>query len=285
MPSKSNEQHHAKYDLEAVKAWFKSLKKTIPLSYTLAISFLACHLAREAVLPTDIVKWSLEGKLPYFAAFLEIENDMDQFGQSSRACPISSSSMFRPIDSVPVQKLESLAASVAVSIGLDLPPVNFYAIASRFLTKLALPVEKILPHACRIYEWSMPPDLWLSTNELRIPTRVCVMSILIVAVRIVYNIHGFGDWERSLSSRHVSSSTSENSGGEEPSSSCEMKDEADKDSDGRPHSKDDSDTNFDRNILHAHNSNLDTAELLAKLDARYNGVADDYGKYVRVLYC
>ncbi|XP_024157308.1 TATA box-binding protein-associated factor RNA polymerase I subunit B [Rosa chinensis] len=276
MPSRSHAQHHAKYDPQAVKVWFRSLKKIIPLSYTLAVSFLACHLAREAVLPTDMVKWSLEGKLPYFAAFLELENDLKQFGQPSRACPISSSLMFRPSESVPVQKLESLAASVAGSICLDLPPVNFYAIASRFLNKLSLPVEKILPHACRIYEWSMPPELWLSTNELRLPTRVCVMSILIVAVRILYNIHGFGEWERSLSSRHASSSTSNNCGDEDPRSSCEMKDDADKDSDNLPHSNDDSDTNFVRNLSRACNCKLDTAELLANLEARYKEIADDY---------
>ncbi|XP_004291537.1 PREDICTED: TATA box-binding protein-associated factor RNA polymerase I subunit B-like [Fragaria vesca subsp. vesca] len=275
-PLKSHAPNYAKYDPQALKAWFKSLKKIIPLSYTLAVSFLACHLAREAVLPTDMVKWSLEGKLPYFAAFLEIKDDLKQFGQPSRACPISSSLMFRPSESVPVQKLESLAASVAGFIGLDLPPVNFYAIASRFLNKLALPVKKILPHACRIYEWLMPPELWLSTNELRLPTRVCVMSILIVAVRILYNIHGFGEWERSLSSCHDSSSISKNSGDEDPRSSCEIKDDANTYSDSLPRSKDDSDTNFDRDYSHAENTKLDTAKLLANLEASYNEIADDY---------
>lgn len=52
-----------------------------------------------------------------------------------------------------------------------------------------------------------PPDLWLSTNELRLPSRVCVMSILIVAIRILYDIHGFGEWEKSLSSHGGSSPT------------------------------------------------------------------------------
>lgn len=274
--SKCQAERHAKYDPQAVKAWFRSLRKIIPLSYTLAVSFLACHLAREAVLPIDMVKWSLEGKLPYFSAFLEIEKDLRQFGQPSRACPISSSLMFRPSESVPVQKLESLAASIAGSIGLDLPPVNFYAIASCFLKKLSLPVEKILPHVCRIYEWSMPPDLWLSTNELRLPTRVCVMSILIVAVRVIYNIHGFGEWERSLSSHHASSSTSNKSGDLDPIDSCAMRDDADKDSDALPHSSDNSDTNPVRNFSRAHDSKLSTAELLSNLEARYNEIADDY---------
>ncbi|KAJ8529088.1 hypothetical protein K7X08_035923 [Anisodus acutangulus] len=98
-------------------------------------------LAREAILPTDILKWTFEGKLPYFAAVLKIEK---QLGPPTKACPISTSSMFRPIQSTPLQKLEFLAAAIARRIGLELPPVNFHAKASRYLTQLSLPVEKIL---------------------------------------------------------------------------------------------------------------------------------------------
>ncbi|GKC82478.1 TATA box-binding protein-associated factor RNA polymerase I subunit B-like protein isoform X1 [Tanacetum coccineum] len=180
-----------------VMIWYQSVRKTIPLGYSLVISFLVCHLAREPILSTDIIKWTLEGKLPYFAAFVEIE---EQIGPPTNACPLSSNRMFRPIHAITVQKMESLAASLANSIRLELPPVNFYAIASRYLRQLSLPVETILPHACRIYEWSMPSELWLSANEFRLPTRSFVLSILIVAIRILYNIHGFGKWEMSLSS-------------------------------------------------------------------------------------
>ncbi|CAL1373853.1 unnamed protein product [Linum trigynum] len=179
----------------AVMVWFRRLREVIPLDHTLAISFLACHVAREAILPTDIVKWSVEGKLPYFGAHVEI---VKRFAQPSLACPISPALMFRPSQPIPVQKLEAMAARIAKRIGLNLPPVNFYAVASRYLDQLSVPGEKILPHACRIYEWSMPPDLWLSTNELRIPTRVCAMAILVVSIRILYNLNGFGAWERSL---------------------------------------------------------------------------------------
>ncbi|KAK7279622.1 hypothetical protein RJT34_24677 [Clitoria ternatea] len=196
-PKYKTEPHNI-FGQRAVMIWFRSLKKRIPLACTVAVSFLACHVAREAVLPSDMMKWTCEGKLPYFSAFVEIEKRM---GQPSSACPISSSVMFRPQRAIPVPKLESFAASIAQFIGLELPPVNFYAIAYRYLKKLSLPVEKILPYACRIYEWSMPPDLWLSlsTNYFRLPTHVCVMSILIVAIRILYNINGFGEWEKSLS--------------------------------------------------------------------------------------
>ncbi|KAL3520510.1 hypothetical protein ACH5RR_018659 [Cinchona calisaya] len=79
--------------------------------------------AREAILPTDILKWTLEGKLPCFAAFVEIGK---QLGPPSSACLISSSFMFRPTKTISLQRLEALAASVAWEIGLNLPPVNFY---------------------------------------------------------------------------------------------------------------------------------------------------------------
>jgi len=160
--------------------------------------YLACHIAREAILPSDMMKWTLEGKLPYFSAFVELERLMED---ESLACPISSSAMFKPQRAIPVQKLESFAAAIAHCIGLELPPVNFHAIAYRYLKKLSLPVEKILPYACHIYEWSMPPDLWLSFTKdcFRLLTHVCVVSILVIAIKILYNINGYGDWEKSLS--------------------------------------------------------------------------------------
>lgn len=249
----------------AVLIWFRYLRKEIPLHYSLVISFLACHVAREAVLPTDIVKWSVEGKLPYFDAHVEIEK---HFGHSSPACCISSSLMFRPMQAVPIQKLEPVAASIAESIGLHLPPVYFYGIAYRYLRQLSLPVEKILPHACRIYEWSMPPDLWFSTNELRLPSRVCVLSILIVAIRIIYNINGFGAWEGSLPGY--------TSRLDFPCSSQMRVDEKDP---GSPHKLDDSDEKSIGNRSHVQRSELDSAELLRNLDAKYNEISDTYGNY------
>ena len=310
--AKYGSEPHNMFGQRAVMIWFRSLKKKIPLSYSLAVSFLVCHLAREAVLTTDIVKWSLEGKLPYFAAFVEIEK---RIGPPSRACPISLSLMFRPLESVTAQKLESLSASIAESIGLALPPVNFYAVASRYLRKLSLPLEKILPHACRIYEWSMPPDLWLSANELRLPTGVCVMSILIVAIRILYNIHGLGMWEKSLSRRQASSTSGgtkesdpkhgpkmkkfgeencsprkkefdeedcgspcmEECGEEEEDFGSPRMEECGEEDSAFPYVQYDSNTNPVRNTSHAQRSELDASELLSNLEAIYNGIHENYG--------
>ncbi|XP_044954138.1 TATA box-binding protein-associated factor RNA polymerase I subunit B-like isoform X1 [Hordeum vulgare subsp. vulgare] len=172
--------------------YLRSSRKMLPLYSTLSVSFLACHIAREAILPTDIYKWAMEGKLPYVAAFTEVDRLL---GSPGKHCPLNARQLFRPVRVIGAWQLEAAAGSIAQRIGLQLPSVNFYAIAQRYLNELYLPVERILPHACRIYEWAMPPELWLSSNPARIPTRVCVMAILIVALRLQYNINGQGIWE------------------------------------------------------------------------------------------
>lgn len=269
---KYSAEPHNIYGQRAVVIWHRALKRKIPLSCSLVISFLACHIAREAILPTNILKWSLEGKLPYFAAFIEIES---QIGHPSSACPLSSSFMFRPSEAVPLQKLEAQAAAIAESIGLHLPPVNFYAIAFCYLEQLFLPVEKILPYACRVYEWSMPPDLWLSANELRLPTRVCVMSILIVALRILYDIHGFGKWEMSLSRSSGSSSSSDPIINLNASDNIEMTDHAKQGSIYLNGSNQEPVTN----PSHVQQSEFDAIGLLCNLDARYDELTDTYGNF------
>ncbi|CAI0451155.1 unnamed protein product [Linum tenue] len=260
---KGRDELHKENGQHVAMVWFRSLRKVIPLDCSLAICFLACHVAREAILPTDIVKWSIEGKIPYFAAHVEIEK---RFGMPSLACPISSALMFRPCKSIPVQKLERMAASIAESIGLNLPPVNFHAVACCYLNRLSVPSKKILPHACRIYEWSMPPGLWLSTNELRLPSRVSVMSILIVAIRILYNINGFGAWERSLSKGVLSG----------------VRGDGGKDNGYPLHEVADSSENLVKNEKDVQISEFDSEELLRNLEAKYK-FAKDLTSYLQ--YC
>ncbi|KAK3139038.1 hypothetical protein QOZ80_5AG0376880 [Eleusine coracana subsp. coracana] len=173
-------------------SFLRSLRMKLPIYSTLAVSFLSCHVAREAVLPTDIYKWSMEGKIPYMAAFTEVDKLL---GRSMQECPLDARQLFRPVRVIGAWQLETAAGSIAARIGLRLPSVNFYAIALRCLKDLSVPSDRIISHACRIYEWAMPSELWLSANPARIPTRVCVMSILIVALRLLYNINGQGVWE------------------------------------------------------------------------------------------
>ncbi|KAL1195590.1 TATA box-binding protein-associated factor RNA polymerase I subunit B [Cardamine amara subsp. amara] len=156
----------------------------------------AHNLDGAPTLPTDMVRWAREGKIPYLSSFHKIREEM---GETSAACPVPASVMFRPSEIVSAQRLEAQAASIAHVIGLPLPPVNFYAIASNYLKRLAIHEDKALLDLARLIQtWSMPSELYLSMNELRLPTRVYVMAIVIVAIRIHYYMNGFGVWERSL---------------------------------------------------------------------------------------
>lgn len=71
--AKYSAEPHNIYGERAVMIWYRSLRKSVPLACTVAITFLACHVAKEAVLPTDMMRWTLEGRLPYFSAFREVE--------------------------------------------------------------------------------------------------------------------------------------------------------------------------------------------------------------------
>ncbi|KAL4393049.1 hypothetical protein AHAS_Ahas02G0013100 [Arachis hypogaea] len=113
--AKYREEPHNLYGQRAVMIWFRALKKRIPPSW----------------------------KIPYISAFVEIERCL---GRPSSACPISSGVMLMPQRVLMVLKLETFAASIAQFIGLELPPVNFFGIVHRYLQRLSLPSEKILPH-------------------------------------------------------------------------------------------------------------------------------------------
>ncbi|XP_020528248.1 TATA box-binding protein-associated factor RNA polymerase I subunit B isoform X2 [Amborella trichopoda] len=191
---------------KVINVCLNSLKSKVPVANTLAICFLACHLSREAILPTDIAKWALEGTIPYLAAFIDIDK---RLSKSSKACRLSSRLLFWPMRAVGAEWIEKAAATVAQNIGLHLPAVNFYSISYRYLKNLSLPVDGILPYACRIYEWLMPPDLLLSSNDCRLPTRVYVLAILVIAIRLLYNINGLGHWEKSLPGFHSNYSLDE----------------------------------------------------------------------------
>ncbi|OVA09009.1 hypothetical protein BVC80_9097g73 [Macleaya cordata] len=265
--SKYKDEPHNIYGQRAVTIWLRSLRKIIPLSSCLAVSFLACHVSREAILPTDILKWSLEGKLPYLNAFLNIEK---HFGPPSTTCPLSSSFMFRPSQVVGSRELESQAGSIAQRIGLQLPPVNFYAIARRYLKQLQLPVEKIFPYASLIYEWSMPPDLWLSANLHRLPSRVCVMSIIMLAIRVLYNINGFGKWEEKFSDVNGSSSCRRV---KRSNSKCMP---PGKNSTAKECSQPSDHTKAIRGSLLFQNSDFDTGQLLCELEVTYDKICDTH---------
>ncbi|KAG0461280.1 hypothetical protein HPP92_021577 [Vanilla planifolia] len=206
--SKSRTGHLCIYGPKAISISFRYLRKSVPVYSTLAIAFLACHLARESILPTDVVEWASEAKLPYLAAFVELEKYLG----APKFIPLSTRLMFRPIRIINAGLLEVTAASIAQCISLRMPSVNFYAIALRYLKELSLPIAKILPQACHLYEWSLPSELWLSSCNYALPTRVYVMAIIIVTIRILYNINGQGIWESLFDCSSSTSSNHKNQG-------------------------------------------------------------------------
>lgn len=256
------------YGQKSVYIWLRSIRKKLPLYSTLAISFLVCHISRESILPNDICKWASEGKLPYLTEF----KDMDRrLGNPSSACPLNSRTMFRPNTVIKAHQLEAIAASIAQRIGLRLPSVNFYAIAQRYLKELCLSTENILPHVCRVYEWALPAELWLSTNVSGFPSRACVMSMLIVAIRLLYNIQDQGIWEMNhtkvstgplyeVNAAHCSGSLGSMQRGE-----CTNDDDAKEDHKGKssePCNK----------FIQIQASNYNCQELLAILEASYDKI-------------
>lgn len=173
--------------------WLGALKERIPLSVPLALVYLACHIAREPILPTDIVNWALEGTLPYLAAFCQVEKK-----KAGLSWPIEARLMFKPADVIGARKLEFMAASIAKRIGLQLPPVNFHAISCRLLKQLNLPVEKLSGYICRFYDWYTPSGLWLSDEVQALPSRVYVMAMVMVTLKVLYKVDGRWYWGKPM---------------------------------------------------------------------------------------
>ncbi|KAJ3672814.1 hypothetical protein LUZ60_006188 [Juncus effusus] len=170
----------------------RALRKTIPLYSTISISFLSCLIAREPILPTDITHWALNSQFPYLSVFLQLENNL------SASCPLSSRALFRPVVLLSSWQLESASSEIAERIALQLPPVNFHGLSRRFLREVGLPEGEILPEASRVFEWLLPAEMWVSGNRYAIPTRVSVMAVLVISLRILYGVNGQGVWEMSL---------------------------------------------------------------------------------------
>ena len=172
--------------------YLQAIRLRIPLSISLAIVFLGCHIAQESILPTDITQGAVDGSLPYLAAFLTLEK------KAGFSWPIEARFMFKPLEVIGAKRLEFMAALIAKRINLDLPPVNFHAISSRLLTQLNLPVEKLSLYISRFHDWYAPPGLQLSVEGQAVPSRVYVMAMVIIVLRVLYKLDGRWYWRKSL---------------------------------------------------------------------------------------
>jgi hypothetical protein len=87
-------------------AFLRSLRMLLPIYSTLAVCFLACHIAREAILPTGIYKWVMEGKIPFLAVCTEVDRLLGSSLQL-QDCPLDARRLFRPVRVIGAWQLES----------------------------------------------------------------------------------------------------------------------------------------------------------------------------------
>ncbi|OEL17097.1 TATA box-binding protein-associated factor RNA polymerase I subunit B [Dichanthelium oligosanthes] len=108
-------------------AFLRSLRTLLPVYSTLAVCFLACHVAREAILPSDCLlytfareailpsdmyRWAMEAKLPYLAVFTEVDRLLGSSLQL-QGCPLDARQLFRPVRVIGAWQLEAAAGSIA----------------------------------------------------------------------------------------------------------------------------------------------------------------------------
>lgn len=165
--------------------------RRIPLAVTLAILFLATHWLREPILPTDLVQLQLENRLPYMAAWKllpEPQNfsglpELDRLLQVLREHGI-----MKPLSFCSARKIEFWGAEVASRLAIDLPPVNFYLLALRFMQDLRLNLPPLVPIVDRLMDLLVPSPLWITTWVGAVPARVTVMSIVVLALKLHYGL-------------------------------------------------------------------------------------------------
>ncbi|XP_024542729.1 TATA box-binding protein-associated factor RNA polymerase I subunit B [Selaginella moellendorffii] len=178
--------------LKMSRVWTDSLKRRLPLRITLAMVFLACYVIREPVLATDISTWAGQGSLPYLTAFLSMQPKRFS-GPDLKAIHVAEldpRNLFRPLFLSNASMIELLAAHVASRLELELPTVNFQAISLSLLKKLGIGKDEVMGILERLYQWYTPDGLWLSARKRAFPTSAYVTAMLIVALKILYNVYG-----------------------------------------------------------------------------------------------
>lgn len=199
------EEPRTSFNVKATDVWLRALKIRVPVRITLAILYLACYVAREPILPTDITDWAYEGSLPYLAAFTELKNPLVRDGVvvvDSIQFPLDVKTMFQPKNVTGARNIEYLAGHIAQRIGLQMASVNFHGILCRFVSQLGLSVTRFALYGDRLYQWYAPPGLWLSAREDALPTRVYVMAMLVVILKIFYKLDGRKHLEQDAAQDH-----------------------------------------------------------------------------------
>jgi hypothetical protein len=163
--------------------------QTLPYSVTLSIVLLACWHQREAVSPLDLVRWTLNGELPYLDfptrcrdALLQCQGVMTQGFLTPSGAPD------------PVM-LYHEAVEMARGVNLECPPINVGLWLGRFADELQLAPE-VVPVALTLHDVyrNAPPFGCLQPAGTLLHPWAEVMSLLVMAARLTYGVgSGEGD--------------------------------------------------------------------------------------------
>ncbi|KAL3691095.1 hypothetical protein R1sor_004746 [Riccia sorocarpa] len=149
---------------------------------------------KSLLFPVELSLGQREGKLPFLTAHIELSkpsgNHIPNTIGGSQRFPLDAKLMFQPKNVIGARAVELLAGHIAERIGLQLPPVNYHALSCRLLHALKLPVETLSVYTRRIYEWYCPAGLWLTSKESALPTRVYIMAMIIIVLKVLYRLDG-----------------------------------------------------------------------------------------------
>lgn len=181
------------------------LRQSLPPHTTLAVTFLSCHVLREAVGPHDVLRWAAHGQLP----FLDLE--LATRGQRAAAMAgLLEPALAARLPSSPAH-LARDAVCVALAAGVALPPVNADALVLRHAAELALDGEVVCV-ALELLRLLLLGSPLLELNgqegggragEAHVDAYVLLAAVLVLAIKSLHRLDGVAAPAAHLPAAHL----------------------------------------------------------------------------------
>jgi len=170
---------------EQCKALLSNITVHYDIEKTLSVILLGCLIIKEAVMPIDLVRYALNGELPYLK-----ETTLGK-GGISRLEPDTPS-----VDSVLKNMLQ-----IVEQIGTHVPRINVGGLVTRLLHEINLPPEVAL-HVHKLHCFvavEMEPHLAISGRQTYMPgsSYSYVVGLVVVTLKILYGLDGRKTFEGS----------------------------------------------------------------------------------------
>ncbi|KAK3256214.1 hypothetical protein CYMTET_34639 [Cymbomonas tetramitiformis] len=156
----------------------KKLEQEVYLDMTLALCYLGCVWLREAVLTADLVRWAVEGRLPFMSAHSHLSQEVRLAAPWTRLCP-------RDIPSA--SDVDIAASTLLQELQLQMPPLNVPLLVRKCLLELGLE-EGLLEPICRLHSLLSHPDVWLEGRPvfaIKQPQKH-IMALVLVTLSLLY---------------------------------------------------------------------------------------------------